>query len=155
MSGISAGISSCAHLGCFYSVYFSTTTNQLFTSLSEGPKIDIFEGIFETRNAALHARIWKPQIEKTQTWISSDYPTSIQAEHRAEAVSAPKTAAFGWKTTKKPQQYPFKIGKFWWFCALPIPAPSSLLTSIWSTGTEFLLDQLQHFVIFLLREKKN
>lgn len=40
------------------------------------------------------------------------------------------------------------------FCAHPIPAPSSPLTSIWSAGTEFLLDQLQHFVIFLLREKK-
>lgn len=89
--------------------------------------------------------MWKP-------WISSGFPTWIQAEHRLGDVSAPRIAAFCMKSNKKT---PISLQN--WdiprFCAHPIPAPTSPLTSIWSTGTEFLLDQLQHFVIFLLREK--
>lgn len=63
--------------------------------------------------------MWKP-------WISSGFPTWIQAEHRPGDVSAPRIAAFCMKSNKKT---PISLQN--WdilrFCAHPIPAPKSLL----------------------------
>lgn len=149
MSGISGG----SHLRHFYFTYFSTTTNQLLPSSSEvpGPKTDISEGILSQRMMLSMPECGNHKWEWPSLGFPQLFPPGSRQSTGPGLFQLPKLLL-----SHEKQQKPTISLQNWnilWFCGHHIATRSSPLTSIWSTGTEFLLDQLQHFVIFLLREK--